>query len=119
MRDLIFLLPPSSAALLIACAGLAFILQARRFGGLLLLGGVAVIVLPVVRAVVAPFIPGWLGILLAIIFVYGLVRMALIACFGREVANHALGEVLATFILAIIAAPFRLLGAAFRGRRLD
>lgn len=119
MRNLITLLPPSAAALLLVCAGLAFIFQARRLGGLLLLGGLLVTLLPVVRAALSPMIPAWLTFVLAILFIYGIARLVLTACFGREVTNHALGELLAALILAVVSAPFRLLGAALRGRRPD
>lgn len=120
MRNLITLLPASAAALLFACAGLAFILQARRLGASLFLGGLVVALLPVVREALSPLIPAWLGILLLVVLFYGIVRFAMTACFGREVANHVLGELLATLILAMIVAPFRFLGAALRvGRRGD
>jgi len=107
------LAPPEFAVLFFVFAGLAFILQARRFGVSLLLAGAACILLPPLLAPFLPLVPAWLVVLLTAGFVLSVSRMLLNMSIGHGAADHVVGTFATDLIRFVLLLPFRLVGGLF------
>lgn len=118
MSALMMLMPPQYAVFLFVAAGLAFICQAKRLGATLMIGGVAMILLPPLIEPFLPFVPTWILLLLVIGFILSLGRSILNLGVGRAAGDHAVGALAADAIRFLFLLPFRvvgsLLGALFR-----
>lgn len=110
MSTLMMLMPPEYAVFLFVAAGLAFICQAKRLGARLLIGGVAVILLPPLIAPFLSLVPLWILVLLLVGFGLSVASGLLRLLAGQAVADHALGALLADAIRFFLFLPFRLVG---------
>lgn len=112
MSALLFLVPPGFAVLLIAAAGLALLFQAKGLAWGFLGAAVAIALLPPLIAPLLDLPPLWLLLLLLVATAFSMIRALLGLGFGRGVADHALGALLADLIRFLLFLPFRLVGGA-------
>lgn len=110
MSTLMMLMPPEYAVFLFVAAGLAFICQAKRLGASLMIGGVAMILLPPLIEPFLPFVPTWILLLLVVGFILSLGRASLNMCVGRAAGDHAVGALAADVIRFLFLLPFRVAG---------
>ncbi len=116
MRWLWMWLPDEAWVLVIAAIGFGvmFRLVSLRAAGAAL-GGIAIMFLT------APFfdalfqaMPWWISALILVGAVFATIRGLMALLFGRLVAAHALGTLLADVIRFVFLMPFRLIGALLR-----
>lgn len=105
------LTPPEFAIIFIILAGLAFILQARKFGVRLILAGIACALLPPLVAPFLPFVPPWLMALLCAGTALSVSQLLLNLTIGRGAADQVVGTLVADLIRFVVLLPFRLFGA--------
>lgn len=110
MSNLMVLMPPEYSVLLFVAAGLAFILQAKRLGASLMLGGVALILLPPLIEPFLPFVPTWILLLLVVGFILSFGRTLLNMGVGRAAGDNAVGALAADAIRFFFLLPFRVVG---------
>lgn len=110
MSNLMVLMPPEYTVLLFVAAGLAFIFQAKRLGATLMLGGVALILLPPLIEPFLPFVPTWILLLLVVGFILSFGRTLLNIGVGRAAGDNAVGALAADTIRFFFLLPFRVVG---------
>jgi hypothetical protein len=113
MAELLMLVPPEFAVVLILAAGLAFICQARRLGGGLLFAGIGSLILPALIAPFLTYVPIWILLLATVVFGFAILRAVLNLGVGRRATDHAMGVLVSDFVRFLVVAPFRILGGLF------
>jgi hypothetical protein len=115
------LLPPeavaSIATLLVVLAGLAVMIDQRRFARLLFLGAVGVLLLPALDAYIDQLfamMPDWMLYGLAILTVLMALHLVLSLFFGRYVADMTVAGLLVRGISALVGGVFRSFGMIIR-----
>ena len=115
MRNLLFFTPEEYLVLMVAAAGLAMVIGARRFAGTLLVAALVVALLPFLLDPLLDVLPGWVLVGLLLFFGLAVLRVAFELFIGRNSTDHMVGTLAADVVRAVTLAPFRLIGWALRG----
>lgn len=115
MLDLLtFFVTPKWSALLITAAGLAVMFRQMRIAATLGALAIGAILLPVLLEPAFAALPSWLLYLIGFWMLIALLRAVMQVFIGRRATDHAMGELAAAFILALIFTPLRLIRGAVR-----
>lgn len=117
MRHLILLVPPEAAVLVIALAGLALVVGARRWARMLFAFGVALVLVPPLLAPIFDALPTWVLLAVLVLLGLGVLRALSSLLIGQRATDHMVGILAADVVRLAVSAPFRILGLAFRALR--
>ena len=131
MKSLLVFLPSEAAPLIIAAAGIALIVGARRIAAGLFMLGLAIVVLPVVLEPLFAELPSWLLYLLLLALglaaLWALLTLPLKAMLGQRAWDHMVGILAADAVRSgiggflrglmwVLGLPFRILARLLRQR---
>lgn len=114
MLNLIAFVPAEFYALLIAGAGLAFIVGARRLAGAAIVIVLAGIFLPVILAPLFDELPTWFLLALLVLLGLAMLRELFVFFLGRNATDHMVGILAADVVKKIVVVSFSMLGFVFK-----
>ncbi len=110
-------LPEEALPLVLAAAGIAYIVGARGIAFGLIAMVLAAIIVPVVLEPLFALLPMWVLLLLMVYIGLVTLQTVLVVLFGKHAGNEAFGHILAVFVLNLLTLPFHAMRWLYHGIR--
>lgn len=116
MSWLLTLVPEEAAPLLFVVAGLCLVIGLKRWAVILFAAGAGAVVLPPMLAPLIDELPAWVAVGALLLLGFALLRAIAVLLLGKIAANHMVGIMAASIVMALFRLPFSMLRWLFRRR---